>query len=216
MTHTSFPRRQRGTQTTLSSFPRKREPRGAGWLDPARLEHMLSSTHPSFPRRREPRGAGWLDPARLEYTVSPTHPSFPPTRPSFPRKREPRGAAGAEAPQPTPLVPSPTHPSFRRKACPVPDTGPESRGAAGAVTPQPTPLVPSLSKGLVLSSPKGPQTPHPSFPPRSPPKDLRSPPFPNQQPSNSTGTSQTPMAHPSTPHTPAAHPPGSERREPHN
>ena len=78
VTHPSFPRRQRGTQTTLSSFPRKREPRGAGWLDPARLEHTLSSTHPSFP----------------------------PTQPSFPRRREPRGAAGAAAPQPTPLVPS--------------------------------------------------------------------------------------------------------------
>ena len=103
------------------SFPRKREPRGAGWLDPARLEHILSPTHPSFPpprpsfpRRREPRGAGWLDPARLEYTLSPTHPSFPPPLPSFPRKREPRGA-GCLDPARLEHMLSSTHPSFPRR-----------------------------------------------------------------------------------------------------
>ena len=75
----------------------------------------------SLPRRYgEPRGAGCLDPARLEYTLSPTHPSFPPPRPSFPRRREPRGAAGAgwldskAGIHPEPSFPPPL-PSFPRK-----------------------------------------------------------------------------------------------------
>ena len=51
------PRERVGVRVTQPSFPRKREPRGAAWLDPARLEHMLSSTQSSFPRKREPRGA---------------------------------------------------------------------------------------------------------------------------------------------------------------
>ena len=42
-----------------------------------------------------------------------------------------QGGGGAVAPQPTPLTPSPAQPSFRRKACPVPDTGREPRGRGG-------------------------------------------------------------------------------------
>ena len=60
-----FPRRQRGTQTTQSSFPRKREPRGAGCLDPARLEHMLNSTHPSFPAKAGTQGRGVSRPSEV-------------------------------------------------------------------------------------------------------------------------------------------------------
>ena len=187
---------------TQPSFPRRREPRGAaGAVAPQPTPLTLSPAKSSFPRKREPRGAagavapsqprsyravpstaeGSVHPARLEFTRRSRH-----THPSFPRRREPRGAAGPVAPQPTPLVPSlsrappkapftlsPVQPSFRRKACPVLDMGPES-SVAGAVTPQPTPLTlsPPKDPGTKLDGPEhdapehnaaGTETPGPPF-----------------------------------------------------
>ena len=68
-----------GVRVTQPSFPRKREPRGAaGAATPQPTPLTPSPTQPSFPRKREPRGAAWLDPARLEHMLSSTHPSsFP-------------------------------------------------------------------------------------------------------------------------------------------
>ena len=105
-----------------------------------------------------PQGEGWGEgdstvvPAQAER--NPDNTTVIPAK-SLPRTRYgtgTQGRGGAVTPQPTPLTLSPTHPSFpptqpsfRRKACPVLDTGPEPRGAAGSVAPQPTPLVPSLA-----------------------------------------------------------------------
>ena len=174
---------------SLSSFPRKREPRGAGWLDPARLEHMLSSTHPSFPRRREPRGAaGPVTPQPTPLTLSPTQPSFPPILPSFPRKREPiPGPSLWESLPPSSRVriPSPlilTLPKDPRTRLDGPERDAPEHNVAGTEPPRPP-----LSE-------------------RGPSETKRKSRTKN---SSSTGTSQTPIAHPSTPHTPAAHRPGN-------
>ena len=95
-------------ETPPSSFPRKREPRGAaGAVTPQPTPLTLSPTHPSFPRRPEPSGAA------APVTPQPTPLTLSPAQPSFRRKACPvldtgpeSSGAGAATPQPTPLVPS--------------------------------------------------------------------------------------------------------------
>ena len=93
---------QRGTQTTLSSFPRKPlsldEP-GSG-ADPARLEHMLTLNSPVIPReaggagpkgehRSQPRSGREEPEPVLSTAEGPNSPVVPGSLPSFPRRREP-------------------------------------------------------------------------------------------------------------------------------
>ena len=91
VTHTSFPRRQRGTQTTLPSFPRRREPRGA-------------------------RGRGQPDPARLEYTPEPSSTVIPAHTTVVPEKPGIQGSRGGRS---TPANPARTEPALSTAEKPV-------------------------------------------------------------------------------------------------